>query len=307
MSLLKTLFARTPKAPAARKAALRVEGLEAKALCSVSASLDTTGVLRVSGTAGDDQIQVDQNDGYVQVNFYNPDIGDWDQAAIAGRGHGFSHVPEGAVGRVVINGFGGNDSLDAYYSHTKPVTIFGGDGDDTITGGSRADVLRGEAGNDQIVGLYGNDQISGGDGNDEMYGGLPPWMGDPGMTDGNDTIDGGAGYDFIDGGLGNDLLRGGTEADAILGGGGNDQLFGGSGDDYLNGNDGNDRMFGQDGNDMMYGAAGNDAINGGTGDDQLYGGIPFGPANDGNDVLIGAQGLDSLDGGDGFNKLRQDF
>src|SRR5437868_12196050 len=90
MSLLKNLFARSPKAPAARKATLRVEGLESKALCSVSATLDAAGVLRVYGTAGDDQIEVDQNDGYVKVFYYNADIGDMDDATIGGRGHGLS-------------------------------------------------------------------------------------------------------------------------------------------------------------------------------------------------------------------------
>src|SRR6476659_6403097 len=117
------MFARPARTPKARTTRLNVEGLEAKALCSVSATLDAAGVLRVYGSNGNDQIAVDQNDGYVKVNYYNDAAGDWDDAVIGGRGRGLSHVPEGAVSRIVINGYEGDDVLSAYYSHTKPVTI----------------------------------------------------------------------------------------------------------------------------------------------------------------------------------------
>ena len=57
---------------------------------------------------------------------------------------------EGANDSLVINGLGGNDTIDA---STLPagvinLTIDGGDGNDTITGSAGADMLIGGAGND---------------------------------------------------------------------------------------------------------------------------------------------------------------
>jgi Ca2+-binding RTX toxin-like protein len=72
-------------------------------------------------------------------------------------------------------GTAGDDFLMALFPTLAPMTLFGGDGNDTI-GGS-----------------YGNDVVIGGRGADQMYGG-----------EGADTLCGGVGDDRLDGGAGND-------------------------------------------------------------------------------------------------------
>ena len=54
---------------------------------------------------------------------------------------------------------------------TWPVTILGGNGNDTVTGGSASDSLCGGGGADSIFGQEGNDSLSGGAGNDRLNGG----------------------------------------------------------------------------------------------------------------------------------------
>ncbi len=97
---------------------------------------------------------------------------------------------EAANDTLVINGLGGNDTIDA---STLPagvinLTIDGGDGNDTITGSDGADTLIGGAGNDVITGGRGNDIALLGDGNDQFI-----W--NPG--DGSDTVEGQAGTDTL--------------------------------------------------------------------------------------------------------------
>jgi len=79
----------------------------------------------------------------------------------------------------------GNDTVNASAT-AIPVTLLGGDGNDTLTGGS---------GNDRLEGGAGNDQLYGGDGDDTLLGG-----------DGDDLLDGGAGTDVLDGGTGTNVL-----------------------------------------------------------------------------------------------------
>jgi Ca2+-binding RTX toxin-like protein len=76
-----------------------------------------------------------------------------------------------------------------------PVTLRGGDGDDSLTGSNFADLLFGGAGDDLVHGSQGADAIDGGAGNDRLRG-----------ADGDDSIAGGAGADIFNGSYGNDVF-----------------------------------------------------------------------------------------------------
>ena len=83
--------------------------------------------------------------------------------------------------QLVINGLGGDDTIDA--STLRPslikLTLNGGDGNDFIAGSQ---------GNDLIIGGRGNDTLLGGSGNDTFV-----W--NPG--DGSDTVEGQGGTDTL--------------------------------------------------------------------------------------------------------------
>lgn len=92
--------------------------------------------------------------------------------------------------RLVIQGLGGNDVIDASTVSVDVIglTIDGGAGNDTITGSRGADILMGGDGNDNVNGGMGNDFADLGAGNDTFT-----W--NPG--DGSDTVEGGAGTDTL--------------------------------------------------------------------------------------------------------------
>lgn len=127
------------------------------------------------------------------------------------------------VATVIANSGDRNDYADASTLDSHPITINGGDGDDTLVGGAQNDTLNGEAGRDDIDGGSGADAISGGAGDDwYLYGGA-----------GDDTLTGGDGDDYLDGGDGTDNASGGagddwfseaqdTGADTAVGGDGFD-------------------------------------------------------------------------------------
>ncbi len=207
-----------------------------------------------------------------------------------------------------VNGFTGNDTLDASLTH-ESIFLFGQDGDDLLMGGAGNDTLNGGAGNDVLYGGAGNDWIVGFTGDDTLFGGP-----------GNDTLIGWLGADVMDGGEGSDLYM----VDALdrindTGTEGYDRaqiyeqtgialdLNGWSGVERVNGYSGDDTLdasrttiaiflFGEGGNDILMGSSGNDTLNGGMGDDLLYGG-------QGNDWMVGGLGNDTLYGGDGNDFL----
>lgn len=140
----------------------------------------------VNGTNGRDAIFVTEADGVTTV-------------VVNGRPTRFLSAtnPE-----ITVNGLGGNDYINAFFTTAARLTLDGGAGNDTLVGGQAGNVLRGGTGNDYLFGGRGNDRLDGGDGRD-----------------------------FLFGGAGSDVLRGGR---------GNDVLIGGSGDDDLDGEEGFD-------------------------------------------------------------------
>jgi Ca2+-binding RTX toxin-like protein len=106
-----------------------------------------------------------------------------------------------SVGRIVIIGSAGNDTLSAPANLNLAVHLIGGAGNDTLSGGTGADLLDGGAGNDKLFGGGGDDILIGGSGNDQLSGG-----------DGRDLLIGGLGLDRLLGQGGDDILIGGSTA-----------------------------------------------------------------------------------------------
>jgi Ca2+-binding RTX toxin-like protein len=243
--------------------------------------------------------------------------------------------PSAGVPLITVSLQSGNDRMTVLAPF--PVSIGGGNGNDTIGGGTAPDNLRGGPGFDTITGGGGDDTIVG----DDPLGQLV-------QSPGADTLDGGPGNDNVDGGAGNDaMVAGGDGADQVSGGDGNDTEQGGSGDDTMEATQGerggNDIIDAGDGNDTLQGGNGSngaDKMNGGSGtdkavysdranavavslDNQANDGEP-GEADDveadvenvdggqGGDTIVGdgsanalngAGGNDSLDGGAGADTL----
>jgi Ca2+-binding RTX toxin-like protein len=146
----------------------------------------TAGLLSVTGGSGDDAIAITRDAaGQILIN------GGAISAQSAQEGQ---PTLTNATGIVVVGG-NGNDtiSLDNIAPPAgqalPPATLFGGNGNDILTGGGGNDMLFGGAGDDTITGGKGTDTAVLGTGNDLFI-----W--NPG--DGNDTVDGQAGFDTLD-------------------------------------------------------------------------------------------------------------
>lgn len=245
-------------------------GFSLPAVTTVTATVNA-GVLTITGTAGDDTIQIRHtaNNGYrIDANA---------QAPI------FITDP---VITIVVQAGDGNDTIVVASSVAVPTFISGEGGNDTITtNGQRNDTLDGGEGNDTLSAGGGSDQLFGGNGNDLLNGNA-----------GDDDLNGEAGNDTLSGGGGNDLLDGGEDDDVLSGGAGNDEVHGGDGNDQITGDGGDDFLFGETGNDTITGSGGSDVFVGGDGDDALSGGA-------GRDLLMGGNGADSITGDNGDDIL----
>src|SRR5438128_957086 len=94
-------------------------------------------------------------------------------------------ISEVTAGVSVVGG-SGNDYLTIGVGITLPVTLGGGDGNDTLEGSVGKDNLNGDAGDDVMLGNGGRDFLDGGAGNDTLSGGTK-----------NDTLIGGDGADSL--------------------------------------------------------------------------------------------------------------
>lgn len=184
-----------------------LECLEDRTLLAahLTASL-TSGLLRIDGTAGADTIVV--RDIHNQISVDGVKIG------VAGRAE--SRVSAAAVSRIEVFGESGNDRIflnsDAVRGQqalTKPVTVWGGSGNDLIVAGAGNETIYGGDGNDTIYGGAGNDRIYGEGGDDRIVAGS-----------GNTVIDGGPGRNLMVGGRGNDVFFSHSPGDTIVPGSG---------------------------------------------------------------------------------------
>ncbi len=252
-----------------------VESMEHRKL--FSASLGTSGaeagVLRITGTENNDFIHVSlvSTPGGTRLN-------------VQEGGSKNTSFAYNQVKSIVVDLKGGDDYFTAKSNVNRPITAYGGKGNDVIGGGMGADLLYGDEGNDTLLGGDGNDTLIGGIGADEMMG-----MG------GNDTVDyrgHAAGITLTvdnkanDGSPGEkDNVR--SDVETIIGSKYNDTLVGGPGAQTIHGMQGNDYIAGLGGNDSLYGGEGNDSLFGGENDDYLIGGS-------GADYVSGGNGIDTI-------------
>jgi Ca2+-binding RTX toxin-like protein len=194
------------------------------------------GVLRIVGTNGHDNLQINKVGNQYQVvgNFLTPTV---------------NRFLVSQVQSIEIEMLGGNDHVNVNDSVLIPVTIRGGDGCDSLDGGGGNDLIYGGAGNDDLHGDEGHDLLYGEAGDDELEG-----------DGGNDTLYGGDGDDELEGNDGNDLLFGEAGHDELEGNDGNDILSGGSGNDDLDGDAGRDILFGGLGADLLKGDSDGDLL-----------------------------------------------
>ncbi len=168
-----------------------IEVLEGRRM--LSASL-VKGILRITGTAGDDVIRISRSGTSIEVDI-NGVSQNFKASAIRGvrirAGKGNDSVVVGPALPSIISGGPGNDELIAGKAADS---LDGGDGNDVLLGGGGSDTILGDGGDDTLDGLGGNDSISGGAGRDNLSGGS-----------GNDLLNGDAGHDTVSGGKGTDL------------------------------------------------------------------------------------------------------
>ena len=230
---------------------------EAARECDLNISV-VNNELRINGTVGRDDIVVTQNGNTLEVD---------------ASGDCFESFALQDINRVVINGFGGVDTIRV--DAAVATLINGGSGADEIFGGTLVNVIFGGPGADTIYGGPLNDTLNAGRGQDTVFG-----------FAGDDTIIGGDASDTLNGGTGNDELLGGLGADTLNGNGGDDTLIGNVGADTLNGGGGNDQLNGLGGPDTMIGGPGNDEFRGGEGFDTFDGGGGDDTALDNGEVEV---------------------
>jgi ELWxxDGT repeat protein/VCBS repeat-containing protein len=109
----------------------------------------------VSGTAGDDKIQIKQGGPSGRVTV-------WVNGALVG-----TYSP---TGRLVVHGLAGNDDIQADGNVAIPLWLYGDGGNDRLKGGSGNNVLLGGDGDDLLVGGSNRDILIGGRGADRLVG-----------------------------------------------------------------------------------------------------------------------------------------
>lgn len=276
-------------------------GSAAEALLVGDPLIFSDGILSINGVAADDVIRVTETGGGVTVDFNGfvqqfEDVQELNINTLAGSDQ---VVVDGFVGPITINGGDGNDTLTVNGPATN-VTIYGEGGDDTILGGSGPDMIFGGLGDDDINGRGGADFLVGGD---SVLNG--PETNTIAGGNGADTILGSLGVDIVNGGDGADTILTFSSDDEIMGGRGNDQIEAGTGNDLVAAGAGSDTVAGGPGDDIVSGSGGQDMIDGGPGIDTISGGAASDTiqGGSGNDVIEGNDGLDMINGGPGDDEI----
>jgi uncharacterized protein YkwD len=184
-----------------------LECLEERTLLTaqLSASL-SSGLLRIEGSAYADTIVVREINNRISV----------DGVKISVAGRGLASVSAAAVSRIEVFGNGGNDriflnsqAVRGQQALTRPVTVWGGAGNDLIVAGQGPETVYGGDGNDTIYGGAGSDRLYGEGGNDILVAGSGPTL-----------LDGGVGTNLLVGGRGNDVIVSHSRTDRIIPGSG---------------------------------------------------------------------------------------
>lgn len=186
------------------------------------------------------------------------------------------NIINGGLGADIMQGNAGNDTYIVDNAADLVIEIFGGGKDTVLTSVSYS----AESNDVEFIKAFGANSVrlSGNSLNNEIVG-----------TDGNDTLDGGAGIDYLVGGLGNDTYYVDHFVDAIVDAAGFDTVITSSnytlGDNVenllstdnlanlvLSGNALGNKISGNAANNVLKGLAGKDVLYGGLGKDKLYGG-----------------------------------
>lgn len=150
-------------------------------------NIDLAGV--IGGTTGDGQVDTVTLNGTNNADVIEI-LGQVGNISVVGLPASVSIKNAEATDQLLVNGNGGNDSINAstLAAGAVQLTIDGGAGNDTIVGGDGDDTLIGGKGNDVIDGDRGDDIAFLGAGNDIFI-----W--DPG--EGSDVVEGEAGTDLM--------------------------------------------------------------------------------------------------------------
>jgi Ca2+-binding RTX toxin-like protein len=314
-----------------RVATLAIAGAAAFALLPGAADAAVTpqfanNTLTLTGDAAADNIVIGVSNGNLTHNFtplVQPGQVGFESTTDFDPGAGKLEVPTTA--KLVVDGGGGNDTLNLAAATAVDPVMNGGDGDDTITGTAGVDAIDGGNGNDRITGFRGNETIHGGAGNDVLI-----WN----NGDGDDTNEGDAGVDetlIVEGTAddGNTITQEGTttrfERTSGAGGfkvfstntmeklslqsfSGNDSVTTGPGVPIamnIDAGPGNDTISTGDGPDRIVGDRGDDTINAGLGEDTMVW-----TNGDGNDTMNGDGGTDivenDLGGADDISSIKME-
>ena len=159
-----------------------------------------------------------------------------------------------------INGFGGNDEIEAHRG-----------GSDTLNGGAGNDELYSYDEDDILDGGSGADLMNGGDGNDIYYVDHVRDKAEENFFGGGvDTVWSSVSYTLSHADKGIEhLILSGVASITGTGNGLYNILVGNGGNNVLVGNGGDDQLFGGNGNDYVNGGIGNDVLNGGAGIDYV--------------------------------------
>jgi Ca2+-binding RTX toxin-like protein len=214
------------------------------------------------------------------------------------KGSDAGEVLYGTDGRDVILALGGDDFV---YARGNNDVVCGGPGDDYLAGSQGDDVFVADRDSGSAV-SDGSDTIHGGAGHDAMSYSGRQWGVRVDLS-----IPGGDGYypyendniytdiEEIEGSQGPDSLVGTNNARQTLHGlGGADMIWGDS-DDTGNSYD---TIYGDDGNDQLMGEGGDDVLYGGAGNDRMWGAagadafIETSAPGDGADIFNGGTGRD---------------
>lgn len=202
-----------------------VESLEERRLLAATVE---GGILIVTGTARSDNINVSLDSGESSFRV----------RIRTGGAEDIQNVPLAGVTGIRILAGSGNDEVEVEDINEPgnlqlPVSVIGGNGNDSLHGSAGDDSVNGGNGNDSLIGHGGDDLLIGANGNDAIYG-----------KAGDDSLNGGNGRDRCYGGLDDDSIIGGNGHDLLRGEDGDDSLFGGGGRDSMRGSRGRDHFFG---------------------------------------------------------------